>query len=119
MVTARIGGTESNARDVDFMVDTGAFYTILPPDLFDALGIEVRHREPVVTADNRKLFIDIGSAHIEIQDRVGAVLVGRMNVPMPLLGVMALEVLGFKVNPVDGTLEPARPFPGVPALFDQ
>jgi predicted aspartyl protease len=33
-----------------------------------------------------------------------------MNVPIPLLGVIALEVLGLKVNPVDETLEHSRPF---------
>ncbi len=116
MVTARIGTQEASLRDVEFMVDTGAFYTILPPDVFDDLGIEIRHRERVVTADNRVLTIELGSAHIEIEDRAAAILVGKMNVPAPLLGVSALEALGFKVNPLDGTLEPARPFPGAPVL---
>lgn len=116
MVTAKIGASDTNLRDVEFMVDTDAFCTILPPGVFDGLGIETRHHERVVTADNRVLTIALGSAHIEIEDRSAAILVGKMNVPAPLLGVSALEALGFKVNPVDGTLEPARPFPGIPAL---
>jgi predicted aspartyl protease len=62
MVTARIGADETSLRDVEFMVDTGAFYTILPPAIFGELGIEVRHRERVVTADNRVLTIELGSA---------------------------------------------------------
>jgi len=33
-----------------------------------------------------------------------------MDVPMPLLGATALEILGLKVNPVEETLEPSRPF---------
>jgi clan AA aspartic protease len=115
-VIARIGATEEDLREVEFMVDTGTFFTVLPDDLFNELGLQARHRERVVTADNRGIFIEIGSAHIEIEDRATAVLVGRMNTPMPLLGVAALEALGFKVNPIDGTLEPDRPFPGVPVL---
>jgi clan AA aspartic protease len=116
MVTARIGASAGLVREVEFLVDRGAFYTVIPPGLLDDLGIEVRHRERVVTTDNRMLAIDLGSAHVEIEDRSAAILVGRMDVPAPLLGVSALEAFGFKVNPVDGTLEPARPFPGIPAL---
>ena len=33
-----------------------------------------------------------------------------MEVPMPLLGATALEVLGLKVDPVGETLEHSRPF---------
>jgi hypothetical protein len=33
-----------------------------------------------------------------------------MDEPMPLLGVIALEILGLKVNPVEETIEYSRPF---------
>jgi clan AA aspartic protease len=98
------------------MVDTGSFYTIVPPQMFAELAIEVRHRVRVVTADNRERIIELGSAEIEIQDRTAAIFVGRMPVPAPLLGVSALEALGFKVNPVNESLEPTRPFPQIPVL---
>lgn len=116
MAKALIGSSEEVLKEIEFLVDTGRFYTILPPSEFDELGIEVRHRERVVTADHRTLTIDIGSAHIEVGDRAAAMLVGRMNVPDPLLGVSALEATGLKVNHVDETLEPARPYPGIPML---
>ena len=106
----------SEARPIEFMVHTGSLNTILPPQIFDDLGIEPRHRVRVVTADNRTRVIELGSAEIEIQDRTAPILVGRMPVPAPLLGAEALEDLGFKVNPVDKTLEPARSFPEVPIL---
>lgn len=115
-ILAAIGATNDDVRDVEFMVDTGALFTILPPRLCDELQIEMRLTERVVTADNRTLSIPVGMAHVKIDGREGATLVGRMNVPIPLLGAMALESLGFKVNPVDGTLEPTRPFPEAPAL---
>jgi clan AA aspartic protease len=115
-VTARIGVTSDKSQQIEFMVDTGSFYTILPPETFNELGIEPRHRIRAVTADNRSRSIDLGSAEIEVQDRTAPVLVGRMPVPAPLLGASALEALGFKVNPVDETLEPTRPFPEVPVL---
>jgi clan AA aspartic protease len=115
-VTARIGASSDNLQPVEFMVDTGSLYTILPPKTFTELGIEPRHRVSVVTADNRTRIIELGSAEIDLEDRRAAILVGSMPVPVPLLGAEALEALGFKVNPVDKTLEPTRPFPQVPIL---
>ena len=32
--------------DVDFLVDTGATYVVLPPDVVDRLGLEVRMHKP-------------------------------------------------------------------------
>lgn len=98
------------------MVDTGAFYTILPPALCEEMGLSLPLRERVVTADSRRVEIPLGLAHIELDGREAGIPVGSLDVPMPLLGVSALEALGFKVNPVEGTLEPTRPFPDVPAL---
>ena len=101
---------------MEFLVDTGSFYTILPPELCSRLELPFQQRERVVTADNRTMTIEIGSAHIEVDGRGAAILVGKMRVPAPLLGVSALEALGFKVNPVDEVLEPTRPFPEIPIL---
>lgn len=115
-ITARIGSSREATREVELLVDTGAFYTILPPGLCEEMGLSLPPRERVVTVDNRRVEISLGLAHIEIDGREAGILVGSLDVPMPLLGVSALEALGFKVNPVDGSLEPTRPFPDVPAL---
>ena len=115
-VTARIGQNREAAREVELMADRGAFYTILPPSICEELGLSLPLRERVVTADNRRVDISLGVAHIELDGREAGILVGSLDVPMPLLGVSALEALGFKVNTVDGTLEATRPFPDVPAL---
>ena len=42
MVKAKVGASDASMREVEFVVDMGAFYTILPPDVFMDLGIEVR-----------------------------------------------------------------------------
>lgn len=115
-VIAQIGVTNDDLREMEFIVDTGALLTILSPQLCDELHLDLRQRERVITADSRESIIPVGSAHLKIDGREGAILVGQMDVPYPLLGAIALESLGFKVNPVDGTLEPTRPFPQTPAL---
>lgn len=115
-VKANVGADNDHLREIEFMVDTGAFYPVLPPAPCEQLGLEMRLKERLVTADNRPLVIELAMAHIEIDGRAAAILVGKMSVPEPLLGVSALEALGFKVNPVDGVLEPTRPYPEIPAL---
>ncbi|MBI1885230.1 MAG: hypothetical protein HYS09_02775 [Chloroflexi bacterium] len=115
-VKGLIGKSREELREVEFMVDTGSFYTILSTSLCAELGLSLPLREHVVTADSRTLEISLGPAHIEINDREAGILVGSLEVPAPLLGASALEALGLKVNPVEGTLEPTRPFPGIPAL---
>ncbi len=113
-IMGRIGRNREELREVKFMVDTG--YTILSPGVCAELELYLPLRERVVTADSRILEIEMGPAHIEIDGRQAGILVGKMDAPAALLGVSALEALGFKVNPVDGTLEPTRPFPEIPAL---
>jgi len=104
---------------VELIVDTGAFLTILPPSICDQLGISLPIKHRVVLADGRRLEIDLGIAFIKLDGRQGGILVGKMNAPMPFLGVSALESLGFKVNPVEGILEPTRPFPETPIFWSQ
>ena len=109
-VKAHIGTGLDNLREVEFLVDTGSFYTFLPPGLADGLGITFPVTSEVVLADSRRVGVLMGVAYLRLMDREGGVLVASMGVPMPLLGVSALEALGLKVNPVDETLEHAVPF---------
>ncbi len=115
-VTAQIGPNNDEFQPVELVVDTGAFLTILPPSICDQLGLAFPIKHNVVLADDRRLEIDVGIAFIKLDGRQGGILVGKMNAPMAFLGVSALESLGFKVNPVEDTLEPTRPFPETPLL---
>jgi len=101
---------------LEFVVDTGSFYRYLSPAICDRLGLFMPLTERIRTADDRSLEVPLGIAHIEIDGREGGIIVGALNVREPLLGVSALESLGFKVNPVEGTLEPTRPFPESPVM---
>jgi clan AA aspartic protease len=109
-VKGLIGGAQEQAQEVEFLTDTGAFYTLLPAALAQMVGMTLTHKTGVITADKREVTIGVGAAYLRLSDREAVVLVGVMDVPMPLLGVSALEALGFKVDPVAGTLEPTRPF---------
>jgi predicted aspartyl protease len=113
---AKLGFPGSPSEDLEFLVDTGAFYTYLPESKCGVLGIDLIMPHLARTADNRAVDVSLGIGLIEIEARSAGVVVTEMDVPIPLLGVSALEALGFKVDPVEGRLEPTRPFPETPVL---
>jgi clan AA aspartic protease len=109
-VKGLIGRSAEELREVEFLIDTGSRYTLLPPDLARSLDITPAVTTKAVLADSRTVELAVGVACLRLLDREGAILVGILQVPVPILGVMALETLGLKVDPVNGKLEYAWPF---------
>ena len=109
-VVAKIGLSEDRLQDVEFLVDTGSFYSFVTPEMGEALGISFPVTSRDVMADNRTVEVGVGIAYLRLDDREGGIIVAEMDVPMPLLGASALEALGLKVDPVAEKLEFSRPF---------
>jgi predicted aspartyl protease len=108
-VTVRVHGTKGH-KDLEMLVDTGALYTKLSPSLARELGITPNEVIKVRLADGTSREASLADAVIEYgpSKRAVTVLVGPGDAL--LLGVTTLEALRLKVNPVDGTLEPATPY---------
>jgi aspartyl protease family protein len=117
-VSAHIGRDARTLRQVDFLVDTGSFYTVISPALAAAAQVQAATQVPLVLADNSRVVANFGIAYMELMDRVAAVPVAIMDAPEPLLGVTALEGLGLKVNPVRQVLEYERPYGPALLAFD-
>ena len=109
-VTGEIGLRSQGLQELEFLVDTGSLYTFLPPSLATELGITFLESSTLVLADGSTQEVPVGVAYLRFADREGGIIVASMEVPMPLVGATALEVLGLKVNPVGETLEHSRPF---------
>ncbi len=107
---ALIGANREDLHEVEFLVDTGSLYTFLTPKLASNLGIDLPLTSTVILADQRTKEVPVGVAYLRLEGREGGVILAVMEVPMPLLGATALEILGLKVNPVEEPLEPSRPF---------
>lgn len=110
MVTGQIGLRADNLQEVEFLVDTGSLYTFLPPDLATRLGIVPTTTGRIILADSRTMEVGLAMAYLKLLDREGGIPAGMLDVPVPLLGVTALEILGLKVNPTEETLESSRSF---------
>ena len=95
---------------VDFLTDTGAYYTTIPPELAEDLGITSLATTKLMLADKRVVEAGISLAYIKILDREGIFNIAIMDVPEPLLGVSTLEGLGIRVDPTTGKVEYSRSY---------
>ena len=89
-----------------FLVDTGAFDSLVPRVHLEAIGLEPRGRREYVLADGKPITLDITIAEIEFEGEiVGGTIVYGDKGAEPLLGVTALESGGFEVDLRNGELK--------------
>ena len=83
-----------------FLVDTGAFDSLVPRVQLEAIGLTPRGRREYVLADGKPVAMDITIAEIEFEGEVvgGTIVYGDESAEL-LLGVTALESGGFEVDP--------------------
>ena len=109
--TAEIGSPTGEMRPVEFLVDIGSPYTVISPDLAQDLGLDLPGTGTVWTASNVRTEIPLSLGRIRLLGREQPTLIGAMDVPMPLLGAISLQLLRIKVNPVTESLELTEPYP--------
>jgi predicted aspartyl protease len=91
--------------EVEALVDTGATFPALPEDIIERLGL-IRLGEHVAeTAEGVKRVELYWPAMILIEDRSAETpVIKRPRGTTPLIGVIALERMGFKVDSTTGKL---------------
>ena len=110
----RVGITVSNregtrSRDVEALVDTGAFYSLLPSTILTEIGITPTRTRTSNVADGRTVELPVGEAMVEYAgDRVSTYVVFGPDNARPLLGAYTLEALALQVNPLKGELTQAE-----------
>ena len=83
-----------------FLVDTGAFDSLVPRARLEAIGLEPKGCRKYVLADGKPVILDVTVAEMEFEGEiVGGTIVYGENEAEPLLGVTALESGGFEVDP--------------------
>ena len=98
---------------VQALVDTGAFNSMMPASLLHRLGISPTERRKYALADNSEIEWEIGEAYISIDGTEWHCPVIFGPEGQYLLGATTLEIFGLMVDPVAGELVPriirARP----------
>ncbi|MYE05815.1 MAG: Retroviral aspartyl protease [Chloroflexi bacterium] len=104
--------TGKNSVEIDAVVDTGAFYSVLPRYMLRELGVEPIDRVPFRLADNQPLEMEIGYIWITLGDRrrITTVAFGS-DTGQLLLGAFTLEGLELAVDPRGRRLVPIEYLP--------
>lgn len=98
-----------DAMEEEFLVDSGAHYTVIPQDMVKKLGIKKSYTQEFVLADGKIIKRDIGSAFVTFEGKELAVpvVLGRKG-DSPLLGVTTLEGFGLMIDPFKRRIYPSR-----------
>jgi clan AA aspartic protease len=109
----RVRGTVANPSDrslkteLEFIVDTGAIYTVIPKSVADMLKLKETGRRRFKIANGDVVEYPISEAYIIINSEGVTSIVAIADEKTPLLlGVTTLELLGLRVDPVTGKLTP-------------
>ncbi len=108
-VDAVVSSEAGISRTVRFLVDSGALYSVLPGEVWRALGLQAARTLDFVLADGAVIQRGVSYCFVEF---------GGIRAPSPvvlgeaqdaaLLGSVTLENMGLVLNPLDRTLRPAR-----------
>ena len=90
--------------EVNFLVDSGAIYSLVPGKILDELQIDPYREMSFSLADGTTLKRKVCSAYFEYEGEGGpAPVVYGEEGDEPLLGATTLESLGFVLNPFTRT----------------
>jgi clan AA aspartic protease len=108
-VDGTVRGPDGRIAEVRFLVDSGALYTLLPYEVWRAIGLAATRTMRFSLADGTQVVRDIGECHITLPQGQGhtPVILGEPG-DTALLGAVTLEIFGLVLNPFTRELQPIR-----------
>jgi clan AA aspartic protease len=104
-IEGTVTGAAKKQRQLNFLVDSGASYTLLPYDVWNDIGLTPKRKADFILADGTKMERMISECHISIEGADGhtPVILGEKG-DDALIGVVTLENLGLVLDPFKRTL---------------
>lgn len=95
------------AEKIEFLVDSGAIYSVVPAPLLERLEIKPLSEQEFRLADGLKIVRRKGAAVFKYEDRIGGsdVIFGEEGDHV-LLGALTLTALGLFLDPLTRELKP-------------
>ena len=95
------------SETVEFLVDSGAIYSVVATSILERLGIKPITEQQFRLADGSKIHRKKGVAIFKYEDRIGGadVIFGEAG-DSSLLGAFTLEALGLSLDPLRRELKP-------------
>ena len=109
-VEGLVRGAEGQEETVEFLVDSGALYSLLPTDVWQSLELRPFREDRFILADGTPVSRNISFCYVALPQGEGysPVVLGEPGDDQALLGAVTLENLGFVLNPFSRTLHPMR-----------
>ena len=106
----KIKGEKGEQALSEVLVDTGATYTVLSPEVMTEIGaVKASYTVDVELGDGRKVKAEVYYALASIDGREGPAIILVFEGAKEVVGVQTLESLGLKLDPTTGKLEATRP----------
>lgn len=99
--------TPEVTEEIEFLLDSGAIYSVVPTPILERLGIRPLTEQEFRLADGTKIVRKKGMALFKYGDRIGGadVIFGEEGDSV-LLGAFTLEALGLSLDPLRRELKP-------------
>lgn len=105
-----IKGEKGERALTEILVDSGATYTVLSPEVMNQVGAtKAFFTIDVELGDGRKVKAAVYYALASIDGRGGPVIILSFEGAKQVIGVQTLESLGLRLDPSTGKLEATRP----------
>ena len=104
-----VTGNKKKRATIEFLVDSGAIYTLLPEKDWKAIGLKPKRKMTFTLVDGKRVERNVSECHISLPQGEGhtPVILGEPG-DESLLGAVTLEILGLVLNPFNRSLEPMR-----------
>jgi len=98
-----------NLKKVEFIIDSGAVYSVVPAGILKEIGIKPLCEEEFRLANGEKIVRKKGGAVFKYGKRIGVadVIFGEEG-DSNLLGALTLEAMGLALNPLKRELKPIK-----------
>ena len=108
-IHGQVKGPAGKQAEVRFLVDSGATYSVLPREVWQAVGLKAKRQMTFTLADGTTIERSISEVYVKLpQGEAHTPVVLGEDGDQALLGVVTLEILGLVFNPFDRTLQPMR-----------
>lgn len=94
------------SRECEFLVDSGAVYSVVPQDILKRLGIKPTSFQEFILANGEVVKKSVGNAYFEYEGKIRAAPVIFGDEGVFLLGATTIEALGMILDPIRRELKP-------------
>jgi len=109
-IEGTVTGPTGKQRQIRFLVDSGALYSLLPSEVWQGLDLSPKRVATFALADGTRIQRRVSECHVALagQDGHTPVVLGEPGDDQALLGAVTLENLGLMLDPFKRILQPMQ-----------